>query len=443
LRRRKLSRRDFLKVTGAGVAGAALLGAAGCGGGDGQNGGQGGQGGGNSLEMWLFSEERADWIRQVLDSEVWTADNADVEVNLRVFPYEQMHDRLQTALVSGRGAPDLADVEISRFSPYIGGGEVPFVPLNERIGSEIDNIYTPAGTDPWTWEDQIYGLGNELNTCVLAYRQDIMEEAGIQTPFETWDQVIEAGRQISNADRKMFAIHDQAFGDHYIMSQSAGTTYFDEQGNYIGDNEQSVEAMQFLRDLVYEHQIAGIAPVSGADTWYPPEYRAAFRAGRFVALFGPPWHLAMLPLDVPDQSGQWAVQELPQGVGEGIPTAQFGGTGQCITVQSQNQDLAWELIRTLNLTTEGVLADFRLRTVYPTYRPAYEEEALQQPNEYFGESLGELYSSLAPRLVQFNQSPQWAEATEAIIREVITPVMQDRAQAAEALRRVRSAIEEG
>ncbi len=339
--RRKLSRKDFLKVAGAGVTGAALFGTAGCGGGQ-----EGGQGGGNSLEMWIFSEERGEWIRKVLDSEVWTSKHADVQVNLRVFPYEQMHDRLQTALVSGKGAPDLADVEISRFSPFIQGDEVPFVPLNERIGDEIDNVYKPVSTDPWTWKDQIYGVGQELNTAVLAYRQDVMEQAGIQTPFETWDEVIEAGKQISNADRKMFAIHDQAFGDHYMMSQSAGTPYFDEQGNYIADNEASVEAMQFLHDLVYEHQIADIAAVTGEDTWYPPQYRAAFRAERFVAFFGPPWHLGMLPLDVPDQEGKWAVQKFPRGVGEGIPTAQFGGTGQCITVQSQNPDLAWELIRT-------------------------------------------------------------------------------------------------
>lgn len=433
--RRKLSRRDFLKVTGAGVAGAALLGTAGCGGDQ--------EGSGNSLEMWLFAEERADWVRQVLDSEVWTADHADVQVNLRVFPYEQMHDRLQTALVSGRGAPDLADVELSRFSPYIGGDEVPFVALNERIGGEIDNIYTPAGTDPWTWQDQIYGIGNELNTSVLAYRRDLMEEAGIQTPFETWDQVIEAGKQISNDNRKMFAIHDQSFGDHYIMAQSAGTTYFDEQGNYIGDNEPSVEAMQFLHDLVYEHQIAGIAPVSGTDPWYPPEYRAAFRAERFVALFGPPWHLAMLPRDVPDQSGLWTVQELPQGVGEGIPTGNYGGTGQCITEQSQNQDLAWDLVRACNLSVQGALADFRTRTVYPSYKPAYEDAELQQPSDYFGMDLGAIYSSLAPRLIKFNQSPVWAEATNAITREVATPVMQNRAQAAEALRQVQSAVERG
>lgn len=48
---RRISRRDFLKVGGAGIAGAALLGVAGCGGGGGGGGGEqgGGEGGGNTL----------------------------------------------------------------------------------------------------------------------------------------------------------------------------------------------------------------------------------------------------------------------------------------------------------------------------------------------------------------------------------------------------------
>ena len=43
---RGLSRRDFLKAGGVGIAGTTLLGVAGCGGGGGQGGGQGGGAGG-------------------------------------------------------------------------------------------------------------------------------------------------------------------------------------------------------------------------------------------------------------------------------------------------------------------------------------------------------------------------------------------------------------
>jgi arabinosaccharide transport system substrate-binding protein len=431
---RELTRQGFLKVAGASFAGAALFGVTGC------AGGQGGAGG-NTLEFWFFSGERASFVRKVVESKAWKSDHPDIKVNMRVFPYEQMHDKLQSALVAGKGAPDLAEVEISRVSPFIKGDRVPFETLNDRIGDEIDNVYKPAATDPWTWKDKIFGVGNELNTVVLAYRKDVMDEIGVKTPFETWDEVIAAGKQISQGDRKMFALHDQAFGDHFMLTQSAGSTYFDEEGDYIADNEKSVEALQFLHDLVYEHNIAGIAPATEADNWYPPPYRAAFRAEKYVALFGPPWHIGFLPLDVPDQSGLWTLQRLPTGLDEGRPTATFGGTGQCITEQAGNPDLAWELIKTCNLTTEGVLADFRLRTIYPTYRPAYESPELHQSYKYFGVKVGELYSSLAPELVPFNQSPVWAEGTEALIREAISPVMRNQADAKSALTQAGEEIE--
>src|SRR4028119_2478203 len=43
----RISRRDFIRLGGAGLTGAALLGVAGCGGGETISGGQGGGGGGN------------------------------------------------------------------------------------------------------------------------------------------------------------------------------------------------------------------------------------------------------------------------------------------------------------------------------------------------------------------------------------------------------------
>ena len=425
---RDLSRRDFLRVGGGALLGASALGLAGCGGG-GQQGGSA-----NTLEFWAFDEGRANLARAAIKTKEWKDAHGDVEVNFRIFPYEQMHDKLLTSLVSGKGAPDVADVEISRFSNFIKGDELPFVDLTDRIGGDINDVYKPAATDPWTWQGKIYGVGNELNTCVLAYRQDVMEDAGVQTPFETWDDVIAAGRAVSNDDRKMFALHDLAFGDHYMLSQSAGTAYFDDQGNYIGDNEKSVAAMEFLHDMVYDSGIAGIAPVVASDNWYPPQYRAAFKAEKFVALFGPPWHLSFLFTDVPEQSGKWRVQRLPSGLGEGLPTANFGGTGQCVTTQSGNVDAAYDLVRISNLTTEGVMADFKARTAYPAYKPAYEEPVLQKPNEYFGgQKIGQIYSELAPDLPPFNQSTVWGQATEALNREVITPVMQDKKDAKTAL----------
>ncbi len=394
--------------------------------------------------MWGFSAERLDFARATAELPAFKEAHPDVTINIRQFQFDQMHDKLLAALASGRGAPDIADVEIARFSQFLKGDRVPFVQLDDLIGAEIENVYKPAATDPWSWDGKIYGLGNELNAVVLTYRKDLLDAAGVTTPFETWDQVIEAGKKITaGGETKTFALHDIAFGDWFQMSQHAGTSLFDADGAYQGDNPLSVEAMQFLYDLVYTHQIAGIAPADAQNDWFGPAYWAAFQAEQFTMLWGPPWHLGNLQNSVPDQSGKWAVQKLPTGLGDSKATANFGGTGQMITEQSEKQEIAWDYLKAGNLTAEGNLNDFTLRTVYPAYIPTYERPELQEPSAYFGGAqIGQVYASVAPELPPFNQSPYFFDATEAMIRTVITPVMTDKAEAEATLIELRGEIEE-
>ncbi|MCD6030918.1 MAG: extracellular solute-binding protein family 1, partial [Thermomicrobiales bacterium] len=185
-----------------------------------------------TLEVWGFNAERLNFAENAANLPAFKDKHPNVTVNFSQYQFAQMHDRLLAALASGQGAPDMAEVEIARFSQFLKGDRVPFVPLTERIGAEVDNIYKPAASDPWTWAGEIYGLGNELNAVVLTYRQDILDELGVETPFETWDQVIEAGKQIAaNGETKTFAVHDIAFGDWFQMAQVAGTSLFDAEGN--------------------------------------------------------------------------------------------------------------------------------------------------------------------------------------------------------------------
>jgi arabinosaccharide transport system substrate-binding protein len=379
----------------------------------------------------------------ILELDAWKSAYPDLKVNVRVLPFEEMHDKLLAALVSGQGAPDVVDIEITKFGMFIKGDRVPLIGLKDRIGDDLDDVYRPAATDPWSWDGEIYGVSNELNTCVLAYRTDLMQEAGVQTPFETWDEVISAGKKVSNGQRKMFALHDLSFGDWFMLAQHAGTSFFDENGEYNGDDPRSIAAMQFNHDLVYEHGIAGIAPAEANDNWAPPQYLAAFEAELFVATWGPPWHLFFIKDGAPKQSGKWGVQRLPRGLSESRPTANYGGTGQCLTEQCANVDAAFDLIRTANLTREGVLTDFERRTIYPAYKPAYDDPALSKPDEFFGGArLGRIYAEVAPDLPPAYQSPVFPEASEALEREVITPVMQDKEDARTALTGLRGTIEE-
>src|SRR3712207_5137139 len=55
-----------------------------------------------TLEFWAFSEDRLRFARELVGSETWTSAHSDVAVNFRVFPYNEMHDKLLAALASDR-----------------------------------------------------------------------------------------------------------------------------------------------------------------------------------------------------------------------------------------------------------------------------------------------------------------------------------------------------
>ena len=435
-RRGTLSRRDFLRMGGAGVVGTALLGISGCGR-DESNQGSGSR----SLEYWTYSSEEEKYVNEVVGLDLWQSAHPDVKVNVRVFPYDQMYDKLLSALVSGKGAPDVALMEVNSFSRFIKGDKVPLVGLKERLGDESNKLYTSAAIDPFSWNGETYAIGSGIAPVVFAYREDIMNDLGVNTPFETWDAVVDAGNRVAtDTESKMFMLHDLHFGDHYMITQNAGGGYVDEEGNLIVDDEKSVMALQFLHDLVHSEEIAGLTPGS-SDLWASPEYWAQFQGEQYVASFGPNWHMGSLQSNVPEQSGLWTAQELPQGLGDGRPSATFGGSGPCITEQAQDPDLAWDLVHAMTLTTEGAIANFKAVGAYPSYKPAYEDQALNQPNEYFGGlKLAQLYGSLASEIPATAASPNWSDITDTIERIAVTPVMGNNKEAKSALTDVSTQI---
>src|ERR1041384_5919651 len=67
------------------------------------------------LTLWVFVERHGLFLQA--QAERWNEANPDRPLNLtyEVFDYNPMHDNLLSALLVGEGAPDLADIEISKF----------------------------------------------------------------------------------------------------------------------------------------------------------------------------------------------------------------------------------------------------------------------------------------------------------------------------------------
>ena len=69
---------------------------------------------GHSLNYMLSFIKK--WIK-------WNAKNPDkkININFTVLPYDDMHNKLQSALLSGKGAPDICDIEVGKFPNFLKG----------------------------------------------------------------------------------------------------------------------------------------------------------------------------------------------------------------------------------------------------------------------------------------------------------------------------------
>src|SRR4051794_25686320 len=75
----------------------------------------------SEITFWTFVQAHADYWTASAD--LWNKANPDrqIKVTPTVYPWADMHSKLLLALQSGTGAPDMVDIEISKFSTFIKG----------------------------------------------------------------------------------------------------------------------------------------------------------------------------------------------------------------------------------------------------------------------------------------------------------------------------------
>jgi arabinosaccharide transport system substrate-binding protein len=351
-------------------------------------------------------------------------------MNKVVQPFNEVHDKMLAACASGVGQPDIMRVEQGRMSTFFKGDPC-FIDLTDLIGSRIDDLVLGSATDYWTREGQILGIGNEMNACALAVRKSVLDEVGIETPFATWQDLVEAGKILrEEKDMAIISFHDLHFGDFQIMLFAGGGLIYDENGDFGGNNELGRQILEFQRDALHTWKIADIAPVTGDSTWSPPIYWEAFRQNKIATTMGAPWHNGNLGRDTnigPSQEGEWILQPLPGGFGDNIPTATHGGTSVSIPTQSEHKEEAWSIIEFTHLT-EAVLQDFEERGILVSYKPALQNEVYKEPKSFYGgQVIGDMYLGLADAMPRIYQSPWAPEFQTAFQNIVLTPVLQDQA----------------
>ncbi len=302
------------------------------------------------IEFWTFQDLHVKHYEKM--AEKWNAANPDKQIKLvpTVYPFEDMHSKLLMALQSGKGAPDLVDIEAGKYANFL-KGDIQLLPLNDIVEPELDNI-VKARVDIYSKDDNYYGICFHVGAAVIYYNTEICEQAGIDWKnIKTWDDYYEAGKKLKAAapEKHWESIEATDIWHMWPMLAQLGSDMTGADGSITIDTPEMKKVLEYNRKLLDE----GIAVVAPGGFHHAEEFYAMMNEGNTGSIVMPMWYLDRFTNYMPDLAGKIAIAPLPVWEAGQKRSIGQGGTGTSITNQAENPELLKEFLSYAKLSKDA------------------------------------------------------------------------------------------
>jgi multiple sugar transport system substrate-binding protein len=333
---RQFNRRDFLKMSGAGLAGAALLGSTACGGGS----------SGSGDLIFAMGTDTSGTLPDLIDK--FNKQSKGFKVTYREMPTasDAYFDKLRTQFQAGSGDIDVMGADVIWPAQFAANGWI--LDVTDRFPKSEQSKFLSGPINSLMYDDKIYGVPWFTDAGLLYYRADLLEKSGYSDPPKTWDELQEMAVKVAQ-DQNI----DNGFvfqGDQYEGGVCNGLEYIWTNGGDILDpadpNKVVIDSPEAAAGLSIEQGIVedGVAPQAVA-TYTETETDPSFLGNKAVFARNWPYMYALAGTsDYPDvKPEQIGVAPLPVEPGNGLASA-LGGWNMLINAQSDMQDEAWEFV---------------------------------------------------------------------------------------------------
>jgi len=393
----------------------------------------------DDLELWVFATTHKDEYAARLPG--FEKSHPPTRVLMQEIPGGVLFDKLLACFLTGKGAPDLAEIEISAIGRFFAGAkdDIGFIDLRPYL--ERDGLYDEmvvARFSPWSNRGAIYGVPHDIHPVVMIYRRDVLEPFGDPAEsIDTWADFVDYFEQPGvldtdgdgEPDRDALLVDTISSATFLPLLLQRGGGFFYSDGHVTFDSDEAVEVAQFLYDLVHVHRIASPSPGNR------PEVYGLLREKRVLCRIAPDWDIGFIKKETPDLAGKWSAMPLPASAPEGRRTSTLGGTMMAITKQCRDPDGAWELIRYLYFDPEALVNRYDKTRIIPPMKAAWRFPVYAEPDPFFdGQKIGLLLVSLADQ-VPPRYSSWLASQAEAEIGRALYAIMHNHAPVRETLKR--------
>jgi multiple sugar transport system substrate-binding protein len=360
-----LSRRDFLKVGGVGLAGVAVLGASGCGG-----------GGENSGKVVFTSLDLAGDIPRLVDR-LNEQNKGKFQVAYRAIGLESQEyfDRLKTEFQAGGGETDVIVGNVPWTAEFAENGWI--VDVSSRFPEDEQSKFVNGQIRSLTYQGKIWGVPWSADAGLLFYRNDLLEHSGFSEPPQTWEELKEMAKKVVQDSGTRYGFLFQGAnnetgvcnGLEYIWTHGGEVL---EGGKVIINSPESVAGLATELSMISD----GVTPQAVAS-YTLGEADAAFLNGD--AVFCRNWPYMYGQAGDPEMSKinpeQVGLSQLPVGVGQGPRASCLGGWNMLIDASSEMQDEAWEFIQFMT-SEESQKVQTLSDSTLPTLNTLYDDREI-------------------------------------------------------------------
>ncbi len=284
------------------------------------------------IEYWqYFFDARVTAMEQLIEN--FEAANPDITVKMTHFPYADYRTKVAAAIPAGEG-PDVVQLFYGWLNDYKAAELIQPLPAAAFPADQIDADFFPM-VAAMREGDNYWALPTAVRSLALFYNERLFEEAGIDAPPATLDEMLEIGAALTERDgagniTQAGLTMGMTAQDHHwfregLVRQFGGEPYLDDYKTVNYNTEAGVKAMEFYVGLGEE---GGIGAIGFMD-----EPQAAFKAGRAGMHIDGSFRIGSLNKT---RGLKWGVTELPA-TGEGMRSNYSSYWVNAITTKAEGE----------------------------------------------------------------------------------------------------------
>ena len=259
------------------------------------------------IEYWqYFFDARVAAMEQLIEN--FEAANPGITVKMTHFPYADYRTKVAAAIPAGEG-PDVVQLFYGWLNDYVAASLIQPLPNDVFAPAMIEEEFFPM-VAAMREGDNYWALPTAVRSLALFYNKRLFEEAGIDAPPETLDELVATAKAMTKTDSagnltQVGITAGMTAQDHHwfrevLVRQFGGEPYLDDYQTVNYNSDAGIAAAGFYTGLVKEHMVTAFG--------FMDEPQAAFKAGRAGMHIDGSFRIGSLNKT---RGLEWGVTELP------------------------------------------------------------------------------------------------------------------------------------